>query len=217
MPLPAIASATRSGKLFFKSLDDLRVLLGVLRARAHMRKAELLEGTANRYLVEIDIEAFLDDASEVDAAPPHHAIAGGIRSGFHDPLQLLFLLGRQFRAGTGSLGVDQPLGTPLVVPMRPVAQRLPIHRSNLGGGLTAHPVEHRRQRQQAPRLICILRPLRQHPQLARTEVRAQSYRRAHRPLANQSRSYGMEPQAPGGGESHITESPSTKVGIRSCG
>jgi len=65
----------------------LRVLLGVLRARAHVCKAELLEGTANRYLVKIDIEAFLDDAFEVDASPPHHAIGTG--SGFHDPLQTL--------------------------------------------------------------------------------------------------------------------------------
>src|SRR5262252_4254203 len=52
----------------------------MLRARAHVRKAEFLEGTADRYLVEIDIEAFLDDASEVDATPPHHAIHGRIGS-----------------------------------------------------------------------------------------------------------------------------------------
>ena len=88
----------------------------MLRARAHVRKAEFLEGTADRYLVEIDIEAFLDDASEVDASPPHHAIDGRIGSCFHDALQLLFLLGRQLRARAGSLAVDQPLGTPLVVP-----------------------------------------------------------------------------------------------------
>jgi len=52
--LPAIACATRSGK-FFKSLDDLPVLFGMLRTRAHVRKAEFLEGTADRYLVEIAV------------------------------------------------------------------------------------------------------------------------------------------------------------------
>lgn len=64
------------------------------RARAHMRKAKLLEGTANRHLVKINIEALLDNAPEVGASPPHHAIDGGIGAGFHDSLQLLFLLGR---------------------------------------------------------------------------------------------------------------------------
>jgi len=104
-----------------------------------VRKAELLEGTANRYFVEIDIEAFLDDPPEVDASPPHHAIDGGIGAGFHDPLQLLFLLGRQFRAWAGRLAVDQPLGTLLIVPVHPVPQRLPIHRSNLAAALRLIP------------------------------------------------------------------------------
>ena len=102
---------------------------------------------------------------------------------FHDALQLLFLLGRQLRARTGSLAVDQPLGTLLVVPVRPVPQRLSIHRANLGGGLTAHPVEHRRQRQQPTRLICVRCPFRQHPQFARTQIRAQSHRCTHPRLA----------------------------------
>jgi hypothetical protein len=35
-----------------------------------MGKAEFLEDTANRDLVEIDVKAFLDDAPEVGAAPP---------------------------------------------------------------------------------------------------------------------------------------------------
>ena len=34
----------------------------MLRTRADVGKAKLLEGTANRHLIEIDIEAFLDDA-----------------------------------------------------------------------------------------------------------------------------------------------------------
>src|SRR5262249_24561322 len=90
-----------------------------------------------------------------------------------------------FGRGPGALPLT--LRTLLVVPVRPVPQRLSIHRANLGGGLTAHPVEYRRQRQQPPRLICILCPFRQHPQFARTQIRAQSHRCTHRLLANHFR------------------------------
>ena len=54
---------------FFKILNDLRVLFGVLRPRADVSKAEFFEYTANRHFVEIDVEAFLDDVSEIDASP----------------------------------------------------------------------------------------------------------------------------------------------------
>ena len=64
------------------------------RTRADMGKAKFLENTANRHLIEIDIKAFLDDASEVDASPAHHTMPGGIGTGFYDPLQLLFLFRR---------------------------------------------------------------------------------------------------------------------------
>ena len=64
------------------------------RTRADMGKAEFLKDTADRHLVEIDIKAFLDDAPEVDASPAHHAMPGGIGTGFYDPLQLLFLFRR---------------------------------------------------------------------------------------------------------------------------
>jgi hypothetical protein len=63
--------------------------------------------------------------------------------------------------------------------MHPIAQRLPVHRADLGGNLAILPIKHRRQRQQPPRLIHILRPLRQLPQFPRTEVRAQWHRRTH--------------------------------------
>src|SRR5262249_11935711 len=186
-PLPALQS-------FFKSLDGLRVLLGMLRTWADMSKAEFLEDTANRYLVGIDGKTFLDDAPEVGASPAHHAIPGGIGTGFHDPLQILLLLSRQLGDRPGSFAIDEPLGALLVEAMHPIAQRLPVHRSDLGGNLAILPIEHRRQRQQPPRLIHILRPLRQLPQFPRTEVRAQWHRCTHMPLANQSRSLGIESQ-----------------------
>ena len=69
---------------FFKILNDLRVLFGVPRPRSDVSKAEFLEDTANRNLVEIDVKTFLDDAPEVGAPPAHHAIPGGIGTSFHD-------------------------------------------------------------------------------------------------------------------------------------
>jgi hypothetical protein len=38
-------------------------------------------------------------------------------------------------ARPGSFAIDEPLGALRVEAMRPVAQRLPVHGSNLGGGL----------------------------------------------------------------------------------
>jgi hypothetical protein len=44
-----------------------------------------------------------------------------------------------------SFAIDEPRRALLVEAMHPVAQRLPVHGSDLGGVFTAHPVEHRRQ------------------------------------------------------------------------
>src|SRR6516165_9595477 len=132
---------------FFKILNDLRVLFGVPRPSADVSKAELLEHTANRYFVEIDVEAFLDDVSEIDTSPTHDTILDWVRRGLHNPLQLLFLFRRQFRTRAWSFAVDQPCWTVRIEPMNPIAQCLSIHRSNLGRFLTAHAVDHGRKRQ----------------------------------------------------------------------
>jgi hypothetical protein len=96
---------------FFKILNGLRALFGVLRPGADVSKAELLEYAANRHFVEINVEAFPDDVSEVDAPPTHDTILDWVGRGFHNPLQLLFLFRRQFRARSGSFAVDQPCCT----------------------------------------------------------------------------------------------------------
>jgi hypothetical protein len=63
----------------------------------------------------------------------------------------------------------------------PVAQYLPVHDTDLGRSRAAHPVAHRSQRQQAPRLRGILCLLGQKPQIARAEVFPQRYRCTHGP------------------------------------
>src|SRR4029077_13347567 len=87
-------------------------------------------------------------------------------------------------------------GALLVEAMRPVAQCLPVHGSDLGGVLTAHAVEHSPQWQPPPPRVCILCPLRQLPQFARTKIRAQWHRPTHRPARESVLSQGMESQGP---------------------
>jgi len=79
---------------FFKILNNLGILFGVPRPSADVSKAQLPERTANRYFVEIDVEAFLDDVSEINTSPTHDTILDWVGRGFHNPLQLLFLFRR---------------------------------------------------------------------------------------------------------------------------
>src|SRR6516164_8252126 len=58
----------------------------------------------------------------------HHAMPGGIGTGFHDPLQILLLLSRQLGDRPWSFAIDEPLGALLIEAMHPIAQRLPVHR-----------------------------------------------------------------------------------------
>src|SRR3974377_1729964 len=135
---------------FFKILNDLRVLFLVPPPSADVSKAGLLEYTANRYFVEIDVEAFLDDVSEIDTSPTHDTILDWVGRGFHNPLQLLFLFRRQFRARAGSFAVDQPCWTVRIEPMNPIAPRLSIHRYNVCRLLPPFAVDHGRQRKYTP-------------------------------------------------------------------
>src|SRR4029077_13580768 len=107
---------------FFKTLDGLRILLGMLGTRADMGKSEFHEDTANRHLVEVNIKAFFDDAPEVDASPAPDAVPGEIGTDFHDPLQFLLPLRRQLGDRPGSFAIDETRGALLVEAMRPVAQ-----------------------------------------------------------------------------------------------
>jgi hypothetical protein len=50
----------------------LRSLLGMPGTRAHMPKVILLQHPANRLLVQVNVEALLDDAPEIDAMLAHH-------------------------------------------------------------------------------------------------------------------------------------------------
>ena len=140
---------------FFKSLDCVGFLRWVLRPRAVVREALLLQQTPDRDLIEFDIEALLDDLLEVDATPAHHAVLLDVGPSLHDLAELGLLLGRQLRLGAGSLGVDQPFRTALIEGMHPIPQRLAIHAADAGRLVALHAILHGSKRQQPPDLIGI--------------------------------------------------------------
>jgi hypothetical protein len=78
-----------------------------------LRPGADFEYAANRHFVEINVEAFLDDVSEVDAPPTHDTILDWVGRGFHNPLQLFFCSGDSFGRGPGAL--------PLISPAAPFA------------------------------------------------------------------------------------------------
>jgi hypothetical protein len=75
-----------------------------------MGKAELLKGTANRHLVEIDIKAFLDEAPEVDAWPARHAVLGGSGPVSTMRFNSCFCSADSLGTGPGALPLMSPSG-----------------------------------------------------------------------------------------------------------
>lgn len=115
------------------------------RARAHTRKAELLQQRSNIAFVIIDAETRGCDALEIDAPPSHNAVDAPVGTRFDNAGELGFL-GRQSR-GVGPLAQASrsPSGTAPYEPMNPVAQRLPIHAADPGRIGAVHSVQDRRQ------------------------------------------------------------------------
>src|SRR5215204_2080165 len=68
--------------------------------------------------------------------------------------------------------VLQPLGAALIEAVHPVAQRLAIHAADARRIRPAHPVQHRRNRQEPPALIGVLRGRRKPPKLSGREIRS---------------------------------------------
>ena len=171
-------SARRAGK-FFERLDRVLVLLGMTGTRTHVRKAQLLQETADRHLIQIDLEARLDLLSQVDTAPAHHAVHLGIGSLQYDPANRLLLRRVELGLATRRLGVDQPVDTLFVVGVHPIAQRLAIHAADPGRFLAALSFAHGGKRKQAARLVGILRLDRQLSERPRTMLSSQLDSRRH--------------------------------------
>ena len=76
---------------FFISLDDLAILLRVLRAGADVGEAQGLQELADGLLVVVDAIALGDHLLQIDPAPAHHAMHGAIRAGLDQRRQFLLL------------------------------------------------------------------------------------------------------------------------------
>lgn len=142
---------------FFKGLDHALILSRVTRAGADVREAEPLQKLADRALMILDAEALADDALKVDPAPADHAMLGPVRPRLDEFGDLSALFLRKTRLGACGPVVQKPLGTLGVEPMHPVPQRLTVHAADPRRLRPVRPLGNCGQRQQAARLVRVLR------------------------------------------------------------
>ena len=75
--------------------------------------------------------------------------------------------------------VLEPFGAPFIEAVHPVPQRLAVHATDPRGIGPAHPIQHRRKRQQTPTLVGVLGGRRKTPQLVGRKVRPHRHRCRH--------------------------------------
>jgi transposase len=130
--------------------------------------------------------------TQVDAAPAHHAVGLGLRTRLHQRREFRLLRGAQPRRGSRRLAVGQTGRTRGVEPVDPVPQRLPLHAAQPRRRSPAHPVVHRGDRQQTPRLTGVVRRPRRLAHPNRIPIPSQRDRRhsvppCHMPVPHESR------------------------------
>src|SRR3954464_3171952 len=180
-PVRSLAKAAcgRGGPYVFKSRHGLLVLGRMARTRADVREAELLEDLADRALVVSDAEALGHDLLQVHPAPAHDSMHGALRPGFNDLGELRQLLRREARRVAFRPAVLEPFGAPFIEAVHPVPQRLAVHATDPRGIGPAHPIQHRRKRQQTSTLVGVLGGRRKTPQLVGRKVRSHRHRCRH--------------------------------------
>src|SRR3974377_326641 len=187
----------RGWQSFFERLNRIGALFVGPRPRAHMRKAQFLQGPVHRIVGNREAELLrtahrkaqflqgpvhriggtrkaelLVQAHDQIAGPPaYHAVDGGDRSLIYDACQKCLVLVIELTGGARRWCVYQPLWALFVKPDTPVPQRLTIHAAGLGGLFPRGPVENRRYCQQPSRLSRISCSLRQPPNRFAREVR----------------------------------------------
>ena len=75
--------------------------------------------------------------------------------------------------------VLEPFWAPFIEAVHPVPQRLAVHATDPRGIGPAHPIQHRRKRQQTPTLVGVLGGRRKPPQLVGRKVRPHRHRCRH--------------------------------------
>jgi hypothetical protein len=92
MPVGPRSPTCGPENFFFKVRNRLRVLLGVPRPGADMRKAKLLENTSEGHLGQINRKARTENPLEIDAAPARKPILLRIGASLHKASQFFHLL-----------------------------------------------------------------------------------------------------------------------------
>jgi hypothetical protein len=130
-------------------------------------EAEIGQQLGDRAFGIDDAEAILDHLLQIAAPPTHDPVAVGVRPGIDDLGQLPQLIAAEPAPTPRRRPVHEPLRAVPVEAMHPVAKRLPVHAADPGRVAPAHPVTHRRQRQQTAALMSIPGTGREPSQLAR--------------------------------------------------
>jgi hypothetical protein len=149
------------------------------RPGADVREAERLEQLADVTLVERDAETLDDDGLQVDPPPARHAVGLKIGTSLDDRRQLRHLSLAQSGLAAFAAMIVKALGAGGVKAMHPITQRLAVHPADPGRLRAVLALANRRQRQQPPALVRILRPLGQPPKIGRRIVLPKRDRTAH--------------------------------------
>ena len=166
-----MVAATRSTKFFVRFLRR-DVLSGVARAHRHPGKLQPCQKFTHRPLVHLNAEAPRDLITQVAAPPAHRLVLFQRRTRPHPVSDRCLLLFGQFALRpAGVRVVPQAIQPTCVVPMHPIAKRLPIHPRRAGRFRPRGSVQHQGKRQHAPRRRHILGASRRHPQASSVKIR----------------------------------------------
>jgi hypothetical protein len=99
---------------FFESLDDLGVLAGMARTRAHMGKAQSMEQRSDIALMIGDAETLTNNALKIDAPPAHDAVDLSVGTRLDNGGQFSLLVRRQPRVGPLAQASNRPSGPALL-------------------------------------------------------------------------------------------------------
>jgi hypothetical protein len=139
-----------------------------------LAEAERIEFPAQGRRAHRDAKLVPDPGREIDQPPPDNAVAHRVRAALDDPHQRRPLGIVELRAVAWRLAADQT-GRPLgIEALNPVTQDLPADTAGLRRLTSAATVIDHRQRQQSPRLVCILALPGQPPELRRRLARIAS-------------------------------------------
>jgi hypothetical protein len=145
-----------------------------------MGKAKPTQHLADRALMQLDVEAALDDRLQIHPPPTYDTVPLWVRSLLHDRSQLRHLLGCQPRLRPGVGPIVQTGQALCIVAVHPVAQGLSLHTGMTCCLFARVSLQHQRQSEHPPRRCAIPAALGLLSQIAGTQLQPCD-RHGHRP------------------------------------